>query len=408
MRVAILGHGVVGGGVSRILLSEKKAATLAAICTLNPKEDSLYSEYTELFRSFEEVLADSTIDIVVETIGGTGIALDMVQKSLRAKKNVVTANKEMIAKHFSELQNLAKENGVSLLFEASVGGGIPVLSAIEHGLVGDKIQKVEGILNGTTNYILTKMEREGVDFKTVLREAQDLGYAEADPTADVEGFDALYKLVILIALIFQKEIPFEEVSRQGITALKSCDFEYARRFGASIKLAALAEEKEGGVAAEVSPVLFSTKNPLSNVDGVLNAVLLLGKYNTAGNFLSGEGAGRFPTAAAIASNVIDIAQGGHSPSYSLESSSPLSFENRSYYLRFFVKDCSGIVGKIGTLFGKYGISLDAVDQIQGQEGNIHFAITTFSALSQDFQKAMVEIKACDFHLEDPLVLPICN
>lgn len=414
--VAILGHGVVGGGVSRILLDDSKTLSqkvgcsleLAAICTKDPeKEDpKFFAEHSDLFRTAEEILSDPNIQIICETIGGDTIAYEFVKTALQNGKHVVTANKKMVAKHFEELSALSQKHNAALLFEASVGGGIPCLAALRNGISGDSVQEIEGILNGTTNFILTKMEREGLEFSEVLTEAQEKGYAEADPTDDVEGFDAAYKLTILIALAFGVYLAPQDIETKGISSLRAVDFAYAKSLGKKIKLLGSAAKTENGISAQVSPALVSNSSRIAKTDGVLNAINFVGKYNTEGNFLSGEGAGRFPTAAAIVSDIVSIARGEEAIVFSRPTAKKVTNTKQAWYLRFLVNDEPGIVGKIGTIFGNYGISIDSVHQADHQLGSAHFVVTTMPVEREIFEQAKTEVSALSCNAEEPFVMPI--
>ena len=415
VHIALFGHGVVGGGVSRILTRDKislsqKAGVpieLSAICTKNPQDDAeFFAHHHDLFRSAEEIFADPQISIVCECIGGDTIAYDFVKTALKSGKHVVTANKKMIAKHFLELSELSQKHGTSLLFEAAVGGGIPCLTALRNGISGDRITELQGILNGTTNFILTEMEEQGVEFADVLSEAQNKGYAEADPTDDVDGFDAAYKLSILIALAFGVYFPPEKIDTTGISSLTSADFLYARTLGKKIKLIAHAKKTKDGVLASVSPTLLPLSSRLAKTDGVLNAINIIGTYNTQGNFLSGEGAGRFPTAAAIVSDIISIARGEEATLFSRPLAKHAAPKKQAYYLRFLVHDTPGIVGTIGTIFGEHEISIDAVHQIDHQKNPAHFMLTTMPVEHDVFENALDRVRSCAFNVAPPLVLPI--
>lgn len=415
-KVAIFGHGTIGGGVSRILLrdceriAQKTGANLvlAAICTIDADLDpEIYDNYRELFIEAERVFADPSITIICETIGGDGIAFTFVKKALESGKSVVTANKKLIALHFQELAELAQKTGGHLLFEAAVGGGIPLLSTIKDGLAGDAVTEIEGILNGTTNYILTKMDAEGADFDQALCEAQTLGYAEADPTDDVEGFDTAYKLSILSALAFGKHIMPSAIPRTGISGLTKEDLQYARRLGGKIKLLASATDGANELCAQVSPVLILGGSRIAKTDGVLNAVNIIGTYNTVGNFLSGEGAGRFATAAAIISDMVQIALGRASRIGKIISTEAISVPKQAYFLRFRVHDRPGILGEICSIFGTHGISIDAVEQVGHQhDDTTHFVLTTLPIASTLFQQALAEIAQLPFNAEPPFVIPM--
>lgn len=415
-RVAIFGHGVIGGGVSRILLNDREqilARTgvdleLAAICTKDADADpEIFSAHRALFREPDEVLADPSISIISETIGGNGIALEFVRRALTSGKHVVTANKKLVALSYSELSALATKHHSQLLFEAAVGGGIPILSTITDGLAGDKITEVEGILNGTTNYILSAMAEGSKDFATALAEAQQLGYAEADPTDDIRGFDTAYKLSILCALVFKRYLPPDHIDRTGITGLLPADFSYARHFGGKIKLLARAALENGRLMAQVSPALVRGNARLAATDGVLNAINLIGTYNTVGNFLAGEGAGRLPTAAAIVSDLIAIAKGTTTIPSPLLEAEETGLPEQAYFLRFVVHDRPGILGEICTVFGRHGISIDAVEQSGGQTtSEIHFALTTFPVAHAEFAAALTEVSGMGFNALPPFVLPV--
>jgi homoserine dehydrogenase len=416
IKIAILGHGTIGGGVSRILLNNQKSLEqkagkkldLVAICTKDPEPDPEFvKDYGHLFCEAEEVFQNPDIDIVCETIGGDGIALQFVKQALSAGKNVVTANKKMIAKHFEELQQIANAKNASLFFEAAVGGGIPVLSTIRSGLSGDEITSIEGILNGTTNYILTEMEKKGVDFSDALADAQLKGFAEADPTDDIEGFDVAYKLAILINLAFGQSIELERIPREGVSRLSNADFRYAARINKRVKLLGRAQRNsDTELSAEVGPVLLSQDSRIAQVDGVINAVNFIGTYNTVGNFVSGEGAGRFATAAAIVSDMVAIARNEQSHLPTLTPAQLQSNSEQAYYLRFLVNDRPGIVGDIGRIFGEHGVSIDAVEQATGQSEPVHFMVTTFPVEKAKFEAALAELNKADYNAEKPVVMPI--
>lgn len=404
-KVAILGHGIIGGGVSRILLEQQGELELAALCTIDPQQDPLYQEHPELFLSFEHILQDERIEIVVETIGGVGVALDFVRQCLGAGKSVVTANKEMIAKHFLELHKLAKENNVALLFEAAVGGGIPLLAAMKYGLSGEQLESIAGIINGTTNYILTQMEAEGLSFNEALQEAQAKGFAEADPSNDIEGKDAAYKLSILGILGFGVLCAPECIPTRGITELQKDDFYYAQVFEKKIKLLAIAKKSGEHYTFCVTPALVDADSPLGKTDGVVNAALLKGAYNSVGNFLSGEGAGRFPTAAAIVSDCQTIARGAALLSKTPKVLSENEPQASGFYLRFQIHDRPGIIAELSAVLAKYAISIDAVHQQANQEGDPHFAMTLEPVSPVIMEQAMEEIRQLSFHAARPLILP---
>ena len=314
VNVAILGFGTVGSGVAEVLtmnreLIHKRTAQQVQLKYILDVRDFPDSPYKECFvKDFSVIENDPEVDIVVETIGGATVALDFTTRALKAGKSVVSSNKELVATHGYDLLQLAKENGVSYLFEASVGGGIPVLRPLTNCLAGNEIEQVCGILNGTTNYILTRMIRAGLSFEQALKEAQDNGYAERDPSADIEGHDACRKICILAALSFGSHVYPDQVPTQGITAITLADVDYANSCGYKIKLLGRALRMEGGkICAYVAPHLVSGSDPLSGVEDVFNAIKVTG--NAVGDAMFyGRGAGKLPTASAVVGDIADIAK----------------------------------------------------------------------------------------------------
>ena len=314
VNVAILGFGTVGSGVAEVLtmnreLIDKRTAQQVRLKYILDVRDFPDSPYEECFvKDFSVIENDPEVDIVVETIGGATVALDFTTRALKAGKSVVSSNKELVATHGYDLLQLAKENGVSYLFEASVGGGIPVLRPLTNCLAGNEIEQVCGILNGTTNYILTRMIRAGLSFEQALKEAQDNGYAERDPSADIEGHDACRKICILAALSFGSHVYPEQVPTQGITAITLADVDYANSCGYKIKLLGRALRMDGGkICAYVAPHLVSGSDPLSGVEDVFNAIKVTG--NAVGDAMFyGRGAGKLPTASAVVGDIADIAK----------------------------------------------------------------------------------------------------
>ena len=309
----MLGFGVVGSGTVEVL--EKNSARIAknagqqvcvkSILDIRDFPDSKYRD--KFVKDFESIETDPDISIVAELIGGLGPALDYTRRSLKAGKSVVTSNKELVATHGCELLKIAAENGVNYLFEASVGGGIPIIRPIVQCIAGNQIGEIYGILNGTTNYILTEMEQKGVEFGDALKDAQKKGYAEADPTADVEGQDACRKICILTSLAFGQHIYPEQVPTQGITGITTDDMRFAAELGYKIKLLGRSRAVGDGVAAYVEPHLVNCDNLLSGVNGVMNAVVVRG--NAVGDVMFyGAGAGKLPTASAVIADIIDAAK----------------------------------------------------------------------------------------------------
>ncbi|KPK21848.1 MAG: homoserine dehydrogenase, partial [Dehalococcoidia bacterium SM23_28_1] len=315
IQIALLGLGVIGSGVARTLLEKGPAYAEQLGFQLNLRhilERDLYkADGVPVDRRLVSddprvALDDEAVDIVIELLGGERPAYDFIKEALLSGRYVVTANKEVMAKHGLELLALAQEHGVDILFEASVGSGTPVIRPLRRDLSANEITSIRAIINGTTNYILTRMSKEGLDFQEALRQAQALGYAEADPTNDVEGFDAAYKLAILASLAFHTHVQPDDVYREGITSLNARDFRYAQDLGYAIKLLAVARTGEDGVDARVHPSFVPKDELLASVDGVLNAVQVEG--DLVGRVLfQGPGAGPFPTASAIVADVMDAA-----------------------------------------------------------------------------------------------------
>ena len=310
IKVAILGYGTVGSGVVEVLttnagiIAKRAGQEVGVKYVLDLRDFPGDPIQSKVVHDFQVILDDPEVDIVVETMGGTKPAYEFVKKALLAGKSVCTSNKELVAAYGAELVHLAKSKSVNFLFEASVGGGIPVIRPLNQSLTADKILKINGILNGTTNYILTKMAKEGSDFDVVLKEAQELGYAEKDPTADVEGYDACRKIAILTSLAYGKQVNYEEVYTEGITKITAEDFKYAEKLEAAIKIFGSNRKEGGKLYAMVAPQMIRRDNPLFAVEGVFNAICVTG--NMLGDVMFyGKGAGKEATASAVVSDVVD-------------------------------------------------------------------------------------------------------
>ena len=310
IKVAILGYGTVGSGVVEVLttnaaiIAKRAGQEVGVKYVLDLRDFPGDPIQSKVVHDFQIILDDPEVDIVVETMGGTKPAYEFVKKALLAGKSVCTSNKELVAAYGAELVHLAKSKSVNFLFEASVGGGIPVIRPLNQSLTADKILKINGILNGTTNYILTKMAKEGSDFDVVLKEAQELGYAEKDPTADVEGYDACRKIAILTSLAYGKQVNYEEVYTEGITKITAEDFKYAEKLEAAIKIFGSSRKEGGKLYAMVAPQMIRRDNPLFAVEGVFNAICVTG--NMLGDVMFyGKGAGKEATASAVVSDVVD-------------------------------------------------------------------------------------------------------
>lgn len=313
IKVAVLGYGTVGSGVVEViennkeLIEERAANKLEVKYILDLREFPGDPYEDKLVHDVNEIMEDDEVSIVCETMGGVGAAYQFTKMALEKGKSVCTSNKEMVAKYGAEMLELAKANNCNYLFEASVGGGIPIIRPLNSALTAEKIESITGILNGTTNYILSKMEKEGADFEDVLKKAQDKGYAERNPEADVEGYDACRKIAILSSLMLGKTVNYEKIYTEGITKITSADFKYAKAMGRSVKLLGLSQNMGDGAVAMVAPFMISDENPLYMVSGVFNAVCVRG--NMLGDSMYyGRGAGKLPTASAVVADVIDCAR----------------------------------------------------------------------------------------------------
>lgn len=310
-KVAVLGYGTVGSGVVEVLntnkdlIKERALEEISIRYVLDLKEFPGTPVEKLIVHDFEQIVNDEEVDVVVEVMGGIEPANTFVRRSLEAGKSVVTSNKALVAKHGAELLKTAKEHQVNFLFEASVGGGIPIIRSLNNALTGDEIEEITGILNGTTNYMMTKMFYDGADYNEVLKEAQDNGYAERNPEADVEGYDACRKIAILSSIISGKYVDFEEIYTEGITRMTVRDILYAKKMGMTIKLLASAKREDDCVSAIVAPFLLLPSHPLYNIDGVFNSVFVKGNMLGDAMFY-GSGAGKLPTASAVVGDIVDV------------------------------------------------------------------------------------------------------
>jgi len=412
--VGLMGLGVVAGQVARVL--EEKAAVLqrqvgcpvellkvkvAEADLSRPQAAELGSRITV---DEDEFFNTPGLDIVVEAIGGERPALDYLKRALSSGRHVVTSNKEVVAKHAAELLKLAETNDVSLRCEASVGGGIPLLSPFQYDLVANDIRGIYAIINGTTNYILTCMAREELDFPTALKQAQALGYAEADPKNDIEGIDAAYKLAILASLAFKAEVKPDDIYSEGISRLGSCDFRYAEELGYAIKLLAIARQENGSIEVRVHPAFIDADSFLAKVDGVYNAVLAEGDLVEKVMF-SGQGAGPLPTSSAVVADVAaaarDIYLGvGNRGIWVLNPGikvKPMEEVETRYYFRMNIADESGVLAKVSTIFGQNGISIASAIQKETDNANrtAEIVIMTHSAKEKAVRRALEDLKGLD-------------
>jgi len=407
VNVGVIGFGTVGAGVVKILENDQKflarragkPVVLKKVADLDITTDRGISlSKDKLTTDVNDILENQDINVVVEVIGGVNPAKSFISKALKNKKNVVTSNKEVIAKHGLEFVNLAKENGVSILYEAAVGGGIPILHAIRNSLSANDIQKVYGIVNGTTNYILTKMESTGADFSDILKEAQDLGYAEADPIADIDGFDVAYKLSIIASLAFRSHFKYKDIYFEGIRNITIADIKAAEEFGYRLKLLAIAVTHKDSVELRVHPVMIGKDHPLAAVNDAFNAVFVEGS-NVGETMFYGRGAGEMPTASAIMGDVMDL---GIRNEISFYSDVQYDFQkirvmdmsdiNSEYFLRMEVDDRAGVLALISKVFGDNNVSIKSVTQKDTSSAIADLIIVTHKVKEAFMQNAVKSIE----------------
>jgi homoserine dehydrogenase len=366
---------------------------------------------------WREVVNDPEIDIIVELIGGTATAGQILEESLKRHKSVVTANKELMALRGAELWEKASQNAVNLAMEASVAGGIPIHTILREGISGDKVVELYGILNGTSNFILTEIEKSNAKFESVLAEAQQLGYAEADPSADVDGLDARSKLAILAALAFGEKLTPADIYTEGIRRILPVDFEYAHQLKHTIRLVCLARQNEQGLLLSVRPTLVPQAAILAQVQGAYNAIWIRGTYGED-TFYYGRGAGPKPTGVAVVSDLMRVAREIRYGSPARVSPfaherlgvyKPLNVNTQElpFYLRFRVEDKAGIIAALATILAKHKIGIDAVLQLPREDWrDLPFVITTEPAKEQSLREALVEIRDADFLVEPPFAMPM--
>ncbi|MCM0609650.1 MAG: homoserine dehydrogenase [Ideonella sp. WA131b] len=399
LRVGLLGIGTVGSGTFEVLARNQEEIRRRAGCGIEitvvadldtARAEAVVKGRARVVAVAAAVVADPDVDVVVELIGGCGVARQLVLEAIRQGKHVVTANKALLAVHGTEIFAAARERGVTVAFEAAVAGGIPIIKALREGLTANRIEWVAGIINGTTNFILSEMRAKGLDFGVVLQEAQRLGYAEADPTFDIEGVDAAHKATILSAIAFGVPVQFDKAHVEGITALQAADIRYAEQLGYRIKLLGIARRRtraaassEGveGIELRVHPTLIPSTRLIANVEGAMNAVVV--KADAVGTTLYyGKGAGSEPTASAVIADLVDIARlqtadpGHRVPSLAFQPGSlvdtpilPIGEVVTAYYLRLVVADKAGVLARITGILAGHDISIDAVLQRPSAEGD---------------------------------------
>ena len=425
--VGILGFGTVGAGVADGLLRHRDVMAKRLGVDIELKKIADLDITTDrgievpagiLTTDAASVVADRGIQIVVETIGGTGIAKKFVLDALNAGKCVVTANKKLLAEYGREIFDAAKANGVDIYFGAAVGGGIPIIRVLREGLAGNAIESIHGILNGTCNYILTRMENEGLPFDVVLKDAQKLGYAEANPSLDIDGFDTAHKACILAALAFGFQPDVKSVQVEGIRNLAGEDVKYAADFGYRIKLLATVTRQGDEVEVGVHPTLVPFTHMLASVNDAFNAVMVKGDMSDYTMYY-GRGAGRAPTASTVVGDIGDIARNLAHGETRWERGVPDYAEGRvglrpageissKFYIRFLVEDKPGAFGKIATVLGEHGVSLDAASQKAGSVGKepVPVVVLTHGARTRDLESALAEIKASGVIGADPVALRV--
>ena len=408
IKIGLIGLGTVGSGVFKTLLDfENVEVVKIAVKNKNKQRNIPNLDESIVTDNAYEVVNNPEIDIVVELIGGTSPAFDLIKTAIQNGKHIVTANKELLAKHGEELFNFAEQHNKVVLYEAAIAGGIPIIMPIKTILAGNKINKIEAILNGTTNYILTKMDVQHASYNDVLKEAQELGYAETDPTGDVEGFDAAYKITTLATLAFKKRVKIENVYKEGITKVRAEDMKAANDLGYKIKLIASAKlDEQGRADVRVHPMLISKKSTLAHIDYVTNAVSLTG-HPLGSITLSGPGAGEFPTASSVVGDILAIVKELGTTDYLLpmmrcdhhETAEfiPVSETENKYYLSLDAKNNKGVIGNIGNICAEYNISLESIVQKNVSQNNTaDITVITEICKEKDMQGAVKAFEASEF------------
>ncbi|MDA3918796.1 MAG: homoserine dehydrogenase [Deltaproteobacteria bacterium] len=428
INIGILGYGVVGAGVAKLLKTKQKLLesrinavlnlkTIADIDTTTDRGIDLGT--TDLVPDADKIISDPDIDIIVETIGGETFAKQFIFKALENKKHVVTANKALLAGFGNDLVKTARKNRVDLAFEASCGGCMPIIKTLRETLVANDIKSMSAILNGTCNYILTKISKEGLGFEEALKQAQELGFAEAEPSLDIDGFDTAHKLAILNSLAHGMEINLKDIHVEGIRNITPVDIEFAKSFGYTIKLLAIGKKHKNHVEARVHPTMIPETNPLSHVDKSMNAIAINADA-TGQTMLYGHGAGMMPTASAVLSDIADIARNIISgtnrrvpilgyPEENIKAIPilPMAQLYIRYYLRFEAQDNPGVLSKISGILGENNISIESVHQ-KGKKhnGKVPVVMIVHKAKEEWVQKALKEISKIDSVVGNPVIIRI--
>ena len=411
VKVGLVGTGTVGGGCLDILRNHKEEfkrhfgidIELTRVCSRQPEVAEAYGLGDIFTTDFHEVIEDPEVDLVIELIGGTTFAKEVVIGALQNGKSVVTANKALMASCGEEVMSLAEEKGVEIAFEASVGGAIPIIVPLKHSLIANRIDSIMGIVNGTTNYMLTRMDEDGMSYEDALKEAQERGFAEADPTADVDGLDAAAKIAILASIAFNSRVTMNQVFTEGICRISPVDLAMAHEMGYAVKLLAHAYRSNGGIDVRVHPTMIPESHQLATVNGVFNAIYTVG--DAAGeNMFFGEGAGAGPAASAVMGDVLEVArhlQMGIKPIVGCTCTDELpilSVEDlhTKYYIRFVVADRSGVLASAADIFAKYDVSVKTVTQRgNAARDDVDLVFVTHTAEERNVRKAIDDILALE-------------
>ena len=421
INIALLGAGTVGGGVYRLIKENREEFKDRTGAVINVKKvlvrdmskDRPGFDKAVLTDDFNEIVSDKNIEIVVELMGGLAPALEYVTESLKAGKQVVTANKDLIAEHGELIGNLAEQMGSDLLFEAAVAGAIPIIRPLKQSMAGNNISEIMGIVNGTTNYILTKMSETGMSYSDALAKATELGYAEADPTADVEGYDAGRKVAIMATIAFHSRVVFNQVYTEGITKITADDIRYAKEFGYVIKLVGVAKQTENGIEAKVHPMLIPEDHPLAGVRDSYNAVFVHGDAMEDITFM-GRGAGMMPTASAVMGDVIDVCRDLVYDScgrvgcncYKKMPVKRIEDSESKFFLRIIAEDRPGVLANIASVLGNNDVSIAQVVQKSRKSGTAELVIITDTVLEKNINDALAVFKGMSVVKDIPGVIRV--
>lgn len=428
INVGLVGWGTIGTGVSKILINrtdliQQKAGVELRLCKIADLDITtprgIDIDESILTTNVDEILNDPEVDIVVQLIGGTDTARTLMLKAIDNGKNVVTANKALLARHGGEIFKAAYKNKVGLQFEASVGGGIPIIKSLHEGFAANRIQSIYGIVNGTTNYILTQMSRSQISFEDALKDAQQNGYAEPDPTHDIEGNDAAHKITILTSLAYGFSADLDDVYVEGITKIGHEDIQYARKFGYVVKLLAISKLSQGKIEVRVHPTMIPENAMLASVNGVFNAIYVVGDA-VGPTMFYGQGAGEMPTAGAVTADLIDLAKAiaDNTPmripycwNPNLKDAVPIRPIDQcelEYYVRHMASDQPGVLAEISGIYGRHNISIESVIQKGRQRGNgvVPVVLMTHEAVEKNMQMAIREIDKLDVVRGDSMLIRV--